>query len=98
MIALNVCFGHSTRTKPPLKCFTNAGSIEVASSANRRHGIRLRLDDEAGHTVLDADHRGRQTGTGDRLLDDAGVRLVSEHDIGAEAAGACLPSASNQPI
>jgi hypothetical protein len=28
-------------------------SIKVTGAANRRHSIRLRLDDEAGHTVLD---------------------------------------------
>jgi hypothetical protein len=51
LIALNVCFGHST-CKTPLKRFTNAASIEATSSGNRSHSIRLWLDNEAGHPSL----------------------------------------------
>jgi hypothetical protein len=51
-IALEICFGHSPRAEPPLKCFTNAAAIEMAGSLNRRHSVRLRLYNEAGHAIL----------------------------------------------
>src|SRR4029078_10145522 len=39
-------------SKPRLKCFPNAAPIKIAGAPDRRHGVRLGLDEEAGHAVL----------------------------------------------